>query len=187
MVPETPFQLEFLYKISTPSEMKTIVILLVASAVFFVASSEVTARNAISLRETDSSSCNFHTKLFLRVCDLLNYQDAKALSYALKALSIKPDDGKSYMLIGNMYAECAESCGGSDEIAVIATYWAAVDKFERAVIVEPKVADEAKKKIEVYTSKFPSREKLLLADMKEGKTYTISCWIGETTSVRASN
>jgi tetratricopeptide (TPR) repeat protein len=116
--------------------------------------------------------------------DQKRYSEAR--SYALKSLAINPNDGKCYMLIGNMYASSAASCGGSDEIAARAGYWAAVDKFIKARNVDPSVAEEANKVIATYSSYFPTRERLFFNDVKEGSSYTVGCWIGETTTVRAS-
>lgn len=117
--------------------------------------------------------------------DKKSYSEAR--SYALKSLAINPNDGKCYMLIGNMYAASAASCGGSDEIAKRAGYWAAVDKFIKARNVDPSVANDANKGIETYSSYFPTRERLFFNDIKEGSSYNVGCWIGETTTVRASH
>ena len=120
----------------------------------------------------------------------INYDQkrySEARSYALRSLAINPNDGKCYMLIGNMYAASAASCGGSDEIASRAGYWAAVDKFIKARNVDPSVADDANKSIATFSSYFPTRERLFFNDIKEGSSYNVGCWIGETTTVRASH
>ena len=119
----------------------------------------------------------------------INYDQkrySEARSYAYKSLATNPNDGKCYILIGNMYAASAASCGGSDEIASRAGYWAAVDKFIKARNVDPSVADEANKSIATYSSYFPTRERLFFNDVKEGSVYNVGCWIGEATTVRAS-
>lgn len=119
----------------------------------------------------------------------INYEQkrySEARSYALKSLVINPNDGKCYMIIGNMYAASAATCGGSDEIANRAGYWAAVDKYTKARNVDPSVADEANKSIATYSSYFPTRERLFFNDVKEGSSYNVGCWIGESTIVRAS-
>jgi tetratricopeptide (TPR) repeat protein len=119
----------------------------------------------------------------------INYDQkrySEARSYAYKSLANNPGDGKCYLLIGNMYAASAASCGGSDEIASKAGYWAAVDKFIKARNVDPTIADEANKSIAIYSSYFPTRERLFFNDVKEGSSYNVGCWIGETTTVRAS-
>lgn len=118
----------------------------------------------------------------------INYDQkrySEARSYALKSLAINPNDGKCYILIGNMYAASAALCG-TDEIGARAGYWAAVDKFVKAKNVDPSVADEANSAISLYSAYFPTRERLFFNDVKEGSSYTVGCWIGETTTVRAS-
>ncbi len=108
-----------------------------------------------------------------------------ARSYLLKSLAINPNDGKCYILIGDMYAASASSCGG-DEISSRAAYWVAVDKYIKARNVDPTVADDANKKIATYSSYFPKVERLFFNEVKEGSSYTVGCWIGESTTVRAS-
>jgi tetratricopeptide (TPR) repeat protein len=118
----------------------------------------------------------------------INYDQkrySEARSYALKSLSINPSDGKCYIMIGNMYAASAATCG-TDEIAQRAGYWAAVDKFIKARNIDPSVADDANKSIALYSSYFPTRERLFFNDIKEGSSYSVGCWIGESTIVRAS-
>jgi tetratricopeptide (TPR) repeat protein len=109
-----------------------------------------------------------------------------ARSYALKSLAINPNDGKCYILIGDMYAASAASCG-SDEISERAGYWAAVDKYNRAKQVDPSVADDANSKIATYSRHFPSQERLFFNDVKVGESYSVGCWIDEVTTVRAAH
>jgi len=126
------------------------------------------------------------TCFYLAKIDYDQKRYSEARSYALKSLAINPNDGICYMLIGNMYAATAASCGGSDEIASRAGYWAAVDKFIKARTVDPSVADDANNAISVYSAYFPTRERLFFNDIKEGSSYNVGCWIGETTTVRAA-
>jgi tetratricopeptide (TPR) repeat protein len=126
------------------------------------------------------------TFFYLAQIDYDQKRYSEARSYALKTLAINPNDGKCYILIGNMYAASAATCG-SDEIAERAGYWAAVDKFIKARSVDPTVAEDANKSIATYSAYFPTRERLFFNDVKEGSTYTVGCWIGETTTVRASH
>ena len=52
--------------------------------------------------------------------------------------------------------------------------------------VDPSIADEANKAIATYSSYFPTLERLFFNEIKEGSSYNVGCWIGETTIVRAS-
>jgi len=113
-----------------------------------------------------------------------NYSSAR--SYCLKSLSINPNDGRSYMLIGDMYAITAPNCG-DDEIAKRAGYWTAVDKYVRARQVDSSVADEANAKIATYSRQFPLKERLFFNDVKPGSSYSVNCWYSESTTVRSSD
>jgi len=125
------------------------------------------------------------TYYYLAVINMDKKSFSEARSYAQKSLQINPNDGKCYILIGDMYAASAAGCG-SDEIASRAGYWAAVDKFIKARNVDAKVSEDANKKIATYTAYFPTRERLFFNDVKEGNSYMVGCWIGESTTVRAS-
>lgn len=113
-----------------------------------------------------------------------NYTAAR--QYCLKSLTVNPNDGKSYLLIGDMYAITAPNCG-DDEIAKRAGYWTAVDKYMRAKQVDPSVADEANAKIATYSRQFPLKERLFFNDIKPGSSFTVNCWYSETTTVRSSD
>jgi tetratricopeptide (TPR) repeat protein len=115
--------------------------------------------------------------------DKKNYSVAR--SYAFKSLAINPNDGKCYILIGDMYAASASGCG-SDEISERAGYWAAVDKYQKAKQVDPAIVDDANAKIATYSRHFPSQERLFFHDIKVGSSYSVGCWINEATTVRAS-
>ena len=61
--------------------------------------------------------------------------------YANKAISFNGSYGKAYILIAQMYAS---SPNWSDEAALNkCTYFAAIDKLQRAKSVDPSVAEEA--------------------------------------------
>lgn len=115
--------------------------------------------------------------------DQKNYSAAR--NYLNKAIGVNPNNGKYYIVIGDMYAASASSCG-DDEISSRAGYWAAVDKYIKARSVDPSVADEANRKIGTYSSYFPTKERLFFHEISEGTPYRVGCWIGESTTVRAS-
>jgi len=109
------------------------------------------------------------------------YSTAK--SYALKMLSINPNSGDAYIMIGDAYAKGRKGCG-DNECTKRAAYWAAVDKYAKAKSVDPSVADQAQSRINTYTAQFPKKEDCFFHGINDGDPYTLDCWIGETTTVR---
>ncbi len=111
-----------------------------------------------------------------------NYPKARA--YAYNALDLRPDEGNAYLLIGDMYAASASDCGDNDLTKKV-VYWAAVDKYRQAKNVDPRVADIANNRINIYSAQFPVKETIFFYDLTEGDDYTVGCWINERTTVRA--
>ncbi|KPL13448.1 MAG: hypothetical protein AMS26_14435 [Bacteroides sp. SM23_62] len=110
-------------------------------------------------------------------------QPQKARTYALEAISLKPEWGEPYILIGDAYAG-SKDCF-TDEFEKTTIYWAAVDKFIKAKSVDAAVAEKANERISTYKNYFPDIETIFFYSLKEGDDYTVGCWINETTTVRA--
>ncbi|NOZ34829.1 MAG: hypothetical protein GXO80_05985 [Chlorobi bacterium] len=106
-----------------------------------------------------------------------------ARSLALKAAGLKEHYGKPYILIAQMYAGSAKSCG-TDKFSQHAVYWAVVDKLVKARSIDPSVKDEANKLIGKYSQFFPSQEEGFMLTWTAGKIYTVGGWINESTRVR---
>ena len=111
---------------------------------------------------------------------------AAARSQCYEVLKVRPNDGKSYILIGDLYVSSAKLCGGND-LTDRAAYWPAVDKYIKAKNVDPSVADLANTKIKTFKQYFPATETIFFYDLKVGDSYTVECWINETTTVRVSD
>lgn len=108
-----------------------------------------------------------------------------ARTYALKAAKLKPNWGEPYLLIGKLYASSGPLCGpgrGWDSQVVT---WAAIDKWQYAKTIDPSVANEATKLINQYSAFMPSVEDIFQRNLQEGQTYSIGCWIQESTRIRA--
>ena len=110
-----------------------------------------------------------------------NYSQAR--TYAQRALQFRPNWGKPYLLIGDLYASSANQCtddkfNGKDVI------WAALDKYYQARSIDSSVADEANRKIGTYKSYLPDSELIFFHSLKEGDSYKVGCWINETVTVR---
>ncbi len=113
-------------------------------------------------------------------------QYVQARESALKASEIKPDEGRPYFLIGEMYAETSEDLGDC-EFTKRVGYWAAVDKFIKAreVDSDPDFEDRVTEYIDTYRQYFPDLESIFFQGYEEGDTYKVEGWINETTRVRA--
>lgn len=109
-------------------------------------------------------------------------QYAKAKQYANKSISLNNENGKAYILIAQMYAA---SPTWSDESALNkCTYFAVIDKLQRAKSIDPSVEEEANKLIRTYSGYCPKDEDLFFLGLKKGDTVNIGGWIGETTKIR---
>ena len=116
---------------------------------------------------------------YLANIEYLKKNFSAARNYAYKALSCNANFGKAYMLIGDMYA--ASSVGGDDAIPG-AQNWAAVDKYNKAVAVDPSLANDVAKRRSRL--KFPDGAVVFQKGYSKGQTYRVGGWIGETTTIR---
>ena len=90
--------------------------------------------------------------------------------------------GHAYLLISNLYAASANTCG-TDEISKRMVYVAAADKARRAKAVDPSITSIANKYIKSYMGSAPSKKLIFQEGLKSGTSYKIGCWIGETTRI----
>ncbi len=107
---------------------------------------------------------------------------SQARTYCQKAIGYNENYGAPYILIANLYAS---SPNWSDEPALNkCTYFAVIDKLQRAKAVDPSVAEEANKLISTYARHTPQTKDLFMLGYKSGDRITIGGWIGETTTIR---
>ncbi|MFO8055397.1 MAG: hypothetical protein R6U19_09595 [Bacteroidales bacterium] len=107
-----------------------------------------------------------------------------ARSSAQKALEYNKDDGRCYILIGDLYANSGSRCETDNAIESKSIYWAAADKYKKAQSVDEEVADLAREKLNRMKNYFPSQEDIFFENYNTGDTYQVECWINETTTVR---
>ncbi|MBK6344900.1 MAG: hypothetical protein IPN08_01235 [Bacteroidales bacterium] len=112
-----------------------------------------------------------------------NYSQAR--SNALKILQINPSFGKAYILIGDLYAASSSMCT-EDDLGGKTVFWAAIDKYLKARNVDPSVEADANARIAQYSKHFPASSDLFFRDLHEGNSYTVGCWINETTTIRGT-
>ncbi|MFN3938959.1 MAG: hypothetical protein ACK4IY_00140 [Chitinophagales bacterium] len=138
--------------------------------------------NAISLEADNNKKADW----CLNIARILRQQGkySQARTYAYKTLEFKPDWGAPYMLIGDMYASSGSLCGpgtGFDSQVVV---WVAIDKYYKAKAVDASFTDEANAQIAKYSQYMPTKTDLFDRGIDEGSSYTVGCWINETTTVR---
>lgn len=140
-------------------------------------------KDQVDALEKDSEKINAY--MLLADSYLNTNQYALGRTACLKALEIKPEEGRAYLVLGNMYAAGAKACGTEAQVSQRAAYWVAVDTYIKAKQVDPNIAETADKLIAAYRAHFPSGDDLFTFGYKEGETYTVDCWFRATTTIRA--
>lgn len=136
---------------------------------------------AVGLSTTDEEKFEIWIKLAKTAKNSGKYVSTR--DYARKALAIHPNSGEAYILIGDAYAASASSCSSGD-LGRGGVYLVAVDKYIKARNVDTSIVDVANAKISKYSAYFPGKEDAFFKNINNGDTYTVGCWIGETTIVR---
>ncbi|MBP5563115.1 MAG: hypothetical protein J6X51_03685 [Bacteroidales bacterium] len=133
-------------------------------------------KEAVKLSETHEQKADANYMLALAY--QLRGANSEARAAAYEALKSKPDMGKAYILIGDLYSR---GCSGDNEVPG-AYAWAAADKYAKAVAVDPSCANDANN----HRSKlrFPSKDELFKRGLKSGDVVHVGCWIQENTTVR---
>jgi len=114
---------------------------------------------------------------------------AKARSAFQKAIAADSSQGDPYYFIGSMYLSSGELCGpgtGFDSQRVI---WPAFDKYNLALSkanITPDFATDIRSTMQTYKQYLPTDAQLVEQGLKTGSTYTVPCWINETTTVRSN-
>jgi len=142
------------------------------------------------LRDTDGASLSAEDHFKMGQAHLQMDQLPKARAQFRKALEKKPDYGRAYIAIGDVYTRAVSECSsGGLSRNDKAVYWAAVDKYEQALDANAAVSSTAKSKIKTYQKYFPTQEDIFYRDdWKKEQSFTIDygcySWISETTTVR---
>ena len=80
-----------------------------------------------------------------------NLHNALAKKYAKQASSYRLGWGDPFILIGDLYSKTSTYCG-NDPLSKKAGYWAAIEKYEYARLIDSKSSNSANQKIELYKS-----------------------------------
>lgn len=117
---------------------------------------------------------------------------SSARKYLRQASKFRPNWGKPYMLVGTMYAASGKRCDTNADDGVgqgphaQVVVWVAMDEWNKAKSVDPSVAGEANSKISKYKAYLPTKGEVFQQNLgwKEGGSYTVGCWIQQSTKVR---
>lgn len=107
---------------------------------------------------------------------------SEARSYAYKALDERPSLGKAYVMIAQMYAASASSCG-SDPFDQRMVFQAAAEMAAKAKAVDPSISTIANRAYASYKAKAPTKEEVFVKGLTSGSSHRIGCWIGETVRI----
>ena len=135
-------------------------------------------KDAAKLSETHEQQADAYYMLALAYRLKNAFSESRSAAY--EALKAKPNMGKAYILIGDLYANSGGRCG--DEQVPGAYAWAAADKYAKAVAVDPSCESEASK--QRAKLRFPSKDELFKRGISAGSSYHVGCWIQENTTVR---
>lgn len=135
---------------------------------------------AINL-ETDNYK---KAKYYYRVAVIFkkNGSRSKAREYARLAIKERPSMGHAYLLISNLYASSANTCG-TDEISKRMVYVAAADKARQAKAADPGITATANQYIKSYMASAPSKKLVFTEGLESGSSHKIGCWINETARI----
>lgn len=107
----------------------------------------------------------------------------QAKTYLQKAIENNPQDGKSYLLLADVYTRNSKSIGETD-VERSFVYMLGVDLAQKAKRVDPSVEAQANEAIGYYTQHFPMNEDIFMNGLTVGQTVTVGGWIGEKTTLR---
>ena len=123
-------------------------------------------------------------KYYYRVALIMKKRGSRgeARKYARLALKQRPSMGSAYLLISNLYAASANTCG-TDEISKRMVYVAAADKARQAKAVDPGITSTANKYISSYMASAPSKKLVFTEGLTSGTPHKVGCWINETARI----
>lgn len=137
---------------------------------------------AINLETDDQNKAKYYSELAL-IYLASERNPIETRTMANNALRLNPNDGRSLIVIGRLYAIHNKNISDKPFEQVTA-YWAAVDKFMQAKRVDSNVAPEADQLIATYSAYFPTQEEVFFNDLSEGQDFRVPGWINESTKVR---
>ena len=111
-------------------------------------------------------------------------QKQKAVSYAKKAIAVKSNFGRAYVMIARAYAKATNSCG-TGEFEKRMTYVVAEKYALKAAKLDASMSSYASRLAKAYKDRQPTKKMVFNNDsgVKSGDSYTVKCWVNETVLV----
>lgn len=106
----------------------------------------------------------------------------KSIEYGREAVKNNSNYGDAYILLGDVYIESRTNLG--DDFEQRTAFWAAADKYIKAMNADASVASVASKRLDDYSSQYPDSEACFFRTLKEGDSYLVKGCINEYTTVR---
>lgn len=104
-----------------------------------------------------------------------------ARSSLKEAMKLKPNWGRPYMLLGDLYAIKSRGCGDAWQSGL--GVLAAIKMYAKAKSVDSSVSSEASSRIAKYQGSKPDGEQAFMQGKKAGQSATAGCGIGETVTL----
>ena len=148
-----------------------------------IAAAEKYLKEAVEMSEDSETRANLNLLLAVIANDKGQHQTVKQLTQ--KCLAENPNLGRAYLLWGSAYASGGRNLFPDDPILNKLIWYAVIDKFEKARQVDPSVAAEANRQINIYNKYFPTKEEIFMhPSLKEGETFTLPGWVNEVVRIR---
>jgi tetratricopeptide (TPR) repeat protein len=143
---------------------------------------QVNYEKAIELEGQNEDKAQLYMELASTQADKGQYSQAR--QSARMAAKMRENWGRPYIFIGDLYAGSASRCTAGNACEDRSVFWAAVDKYNYAKSIDPACAEDANKKIGISAANYPGKDDCFFYGIKEGQSYSVGCWIGESTTVR---
>lgn len=110
------------------------------------------------------------------------YSAARSAFYQVSNYD-KSMEGQCLYYIASMYLSSAASCASHDG-KIRGAAWLAYDKAVKAKALDPSIADKCESLMRSAVGQWPTTSDAFFYQITNGQSYTVGCWIGESTTVR---
>ena len=119
----------------------------------------------------------------LAVVSNANKNFCEAIGYAREAIQLRSNYGKAYVALGDAFIASRDNLG--DDFQQRTAFWAGVDMYKKSISVDPSLAGETNKKVNIYSRQYPHGEDVFFLDLKDGDSYRVEGCINVNTTVRS--